>query len=514
MIGFDTCCSDDNGTNVTLGKIKLTDANGDIFIDLAGALAYVQQFTTAEITETSFADGVFYFTVNANTAFDLSDYFCASGSSAKRLQFEDSLGLVTAFGNYSFVENTENNIIGNASFKENVFVGSTGNNTLGDCLFTGSQAFLNSTGNNNLGNCVFEKGFHFGGSSGNNTLGDCQFDTVTIEGGNFSSATGNNNLGNCVFNGGADFDTTTGNNSFGFCEFYGQSFYSATSNNFFKKFYGEGLNYHFRFATGNNVFLDATIAEGFFMESSTGNNTIHSGGGGAEFFNSSEGNNIFGKNITFAVASFNNSVGDNFFGESCVFEQGAFNNSSGNNSFQDKCLFLNTSFSGATGNNNFGSECVFFDYSFNASSGNNNFNNKCVFGIENFSHSTGNNSFGTQTLFADTCFKNSESNNEILSATFGNQCFINAAPKIKNSVGEIINVGSEFALNYLGRFDITQTLGLTAGTDLPIDIFTTANICSIHIPNALQYNNGGSPDGDLVNLLANVTNPNSLITYD
>lgn len=456
MIGFDTCCNDDNGTNVTLGKIKLTDANGDVFTDLAGALAYVQEFTDAVITETSFADGVFYFTVPANTEFLKRDSFCSVYLSAQELQFEDNSGLVTAFDNFAFLQNTKNNIIGDASFKEQAFFASTGNNTLGVCTFTGSNCFGASTGNNTLGNCIFEKGNNFILAQGDNTLGDCQFDTVTVEGSNFNSSSGNNTLRNCSFNGTGDFSTSTGNNTIADSLFVGDA-----------AFWG---------ATGNNTF---GICE--FQ--------------GAEAFRQSTGNNTFASN-------------------SKILGVDSFTQSTGNNVFGNMCQIGNSCFASATGNNVFGKNCNFSGANFYEVTGINVFGKSCVFGNSDFSNSLGTLIFD-DCIFGDGCFSPFYGDEIILkNLTCGSDFLAGANPNIKVSIYKIANCGSNFCLDFKGRIDITYALGNDSTATLPADIFTTANICSIHIPNALQYNNGGSPDGDLVNLLTNVSNPDSLITYD
>lgn len=459
MIGFDTCCNDDNGTNVTLGKIKLTDANGDVFTDLDGALAYVQQFTTAEITETSFADGVFYFTVPEGTEFLEKDNFCSAIDFADGLQFEDVLGLVRAFDNFAFYQNAKNNILKSASFKEQAFYGSTGINTVTDCIFTGSNCFTSSTAQNKVTGCIFEKGNHFIRSEGDNLITSCEFDTVTLEGSNFKESTGKNKINNCRFYAEMDFSYSEGFNEFEKSTIIGNKFFFTSS--------------------GNNVFNQCTITGDLCFGQSTGDNNFSSNTviSGTNNFNSASGNNTFGNDCTF--------TGDYF---------GAI--STGNNTFGNNI--------NATGNN-----------FFLAASGKNKFGNNCVFGGLAFSESSGKNIFGNDNTFGNYSFENSTSENHIgFDGIFGRYAFRVAFPKYKNSIASIKNCDIEFAKNYTGRFDVLYQLGTDGTATLPADIFTTANICSIHIPNELQYNNGGSPDGDLVNLLANVTDPNSIITYD
>jgi len=444
-------------SNVIIGKIKLTDANGDVFSNLAGALAYVQEFTDAEITEMYFSEGIFYFTVPENTGFLKRDSFCSVYLSAQELQFEDPYGLVTAFDNFAFLQNTKNNIVGDASFKEQAFYATTGNNTLGICLFTGSSAFSSSTGNNTLGNCIFEKGSNFVSSQGDNVLGDCQFDTDTIEGYNFNMSSGNNTLRNCTFNATSDFSQSTGNNTLGDCLFVGDD--------------------AFILSNGNN-----TLGICEFQ--------------GAQAFRQSTGNN-------------------NFAANSKVIGFDSFTLSTGNNVFGNMCQIGNSCFASATGNNIFGNECTFSGNNFFEANGKNVFGKSCVFSDNEFLNSLGTLIFDENCIFSGTCIINFSGDEiQLKNVVCGDDFLSYANPKIKISIYKIATCGVNFCLDFTGRIDITYALGNDETATLPADIFTTANICSIHIPNALQYNNAGGPDGDLVNLLANVTNPDSLITYD
>lgn len=450
----------ESGSVLPIGKIKLTDANGDVFTDLAGALAYVQQFTTAEITETSFADGVFYFTVTEGTEFLEKDNFCSAFDFADGLQFEDVLGLVRAFDNFAFYQNAKNNILKYASFKEQAFYGSTGLNTVTDCVFTGSNCFTYSTAQNKVTGCVFEKGSHFLGTEGDNLITSCEFDTVTLEGSNFKESTGKNKINNCKFYAEMDFSYSEGFNEFEKSTITGNKFFFTSSgNNFFNQCTMTG-DYCFAESTGDNEFSSDTVIEGMYnFNLSEGNNTFYNNCSfiGDYIFSTSKGNNTFGNNTT--------ATGDNFF-------------------------------IGALGNNTFGNNCAFS-------------------GRLAFSETSGKNIFGNDNTFGDTSFQMSTSENVIgFNSIFGRYAFRQAVSNIKNSIASIKDCDIEFAKNYGGRFDILSSLGDDGTSNLPADIFTTAEICSIHIPNILKYINGGSPDGDLVNMIANVTNPDSKFIYD
>ena len=140
----------DLGGGGSLGLIQIEDIAGQLFTDLATASAYIRTFTTATITQESFNNGVFYFTVPAGSDFSLSNGFCFSLSG----NFVDRLGLITTFSDSAFGNSTGNNILGNCTFGGDCFSLSTGNNILGNCIF-GESAFGTSTGNNILGNCIF-----------------------------------------------------------------------------------------------------------------------------------------------------------------------------------------------------------------------------------------------------------------------------------------------------------------------------------------------------------------------
>jgi hypothetical protein len=135
------CCNN----TTPQGKITLTGGIADgLYTDLASAIAYIQGFTSATITDASLSGDTFKFTVPAGSDFSLVSDFMTNTTGI----FIDNLGLVVIFG-------------------KNAFGGSTGNNVLGNCTF-GNGSFANSTGNNILGDCIFRESFI--GASGTNTI--------------------------------------------------------------------------------------------------------------------------------------------------------------------------------------------------------------------------------------------------------------------------------------------------------------------------------------------------------
>lgn len=460
MIGFDTCCSDDNGGNTTvLGKIKLTDTTGEKFANLADALAYVQGFTTAPITETSFVDGVFYFTVPANTAFLEQEEFCSENTDSAELQFEDPLGLVTSFDNYAFYRNSCNNICKNASFKSNSFDGSSGKNKFEDCEFTSDNCFDNSDSQNIFSSCTFRRGYYFTRSQGNNFFRDCSFGIDYSNNGIFEQSTGDNIFDFCAIHNDNAFAQSTGRNKFTRFKSYGEGFFSSSY--------------------GNNDFDDESEFNGEYA------------------FNLAEGNNTFGNKCYFKPYAFADNRGNNTFGNQCDFGYTpVFLGARGNNTFGNNCNFEAYSFIAVSGKNTFGDNCTFGDYSFTGN------------GIDTFSR----NYFGANSSFANYCFKSTNSENFILSANFGVNCFENAEPATKNTVGFIITANANFAFNYKGRFDFLQDIPGVGY--LPADIFTTSFLVSIHCPNVWNYNNAGGQAQDLINIQANANNLDNTFIYD
>jgi len=137
------------GASTELGKIRIVDKLGEFFTNLATASAYVSSFTLATLTDESFSNGVYYFTVPNGTSFAELDYFLI-GSSA---YIEDSLGLINQFGNICFDGLTGNNIFGDCTFGNFCFSDASGNNTFGNCTF-GENCFQDTTGNNKFKNIL------------------------------------------------------------------------------------------------------------------------------------------------------------------------------------------------------------------------------------------------------------------------------------------------------------------------------------------------------------------------
>jgi hypothetical protein len=141
------------GGGATLGLIKIVDKAGDFFTNLATASAYIRTFTSATITNESFSNGTFWFTVPSGSNFGDTFGFLMTSSA----YIEDTLGLITSFTdgatNLQFYENTGNNILGNCTFKNEAFAYSTGNNILGNCTF-GDECFNYATGINKIGNIL------------------------------------------------------------------------------------------------------------------------------------------------------------------------------------------------------------------------------------------------------------------------------------------------------------------------------------------------------------------------
>ncbi len=90
------------GSGSALGKIKIVDKNGDVFTDLTTANAYVSTFTSATITDESYSNGVYYFTVPNGTSFADADDFLITSSA----YIVDELGLIDQFGAGAFSTNS------------------------------------------------------------------------------------------------------------------------------------------------------------------------------------------------------------------------------------------------------------------------------------------------------------------------------------------------------------------------------------------------------------------------
>lgn len=116
------------------------------------------------------------------------------------------------------------------------------------------------------------------------------------------------------------------------------------------------------------------------------------------------------------------------------------------------------------------------------------------------------------TNFIDNAFRDSTGNN-ILNGiyTFIDASFLGASPSFKNSINNLNQIGSDFANSYKGRFDIIKFTALVPSSDL----FTTANLCWIRTPYSNKFNDiGDTPDGNILNAIANMSDINSNVFYD
>jgi hypothetical protein len=92
-----------------LGLIKIVDLNGDFFTDLATAIIWIEQFFSDPtiITDKSFNDNIFFFTVPCFTVMDQADGFLNNSTAS----FIDSFGLITEFqGGSVFYQNNAKHI--------------------------------------------------------------------------------------------------------------------------------------------------------------------------------------------------------------------------------------------------------------------------------------------------------------------------------------------------------------------------------------------------------------------
>jgi hypothetical protein len=85
-----------------VGNIVFTDYDGGIFINKADALAYLQRFITAPITNVSFSQKTLRFSVPKGTV--VGNNFLTDLSSS--WDFNDELGYISKFGDFCFRKNT------------------------------------------------------------------------------------------------------------------------------------------------------------------------------------------------------------------------------------------------------------------------------------------------------------------------------------------------------------------------------------------------------------------------
>jgi hypothetical protein len=118
------------------GKITLTGGIADgLYTDLASAIAYIQTFTSATITDASLSGDTFKFTVPAGSNFSLVDGFIKNTAAS----FSDTDGLVAAFKGSAFVNNSGNNTLGTVTFGQSAFENASGVNTIANILLTNNN---------------------------------------------------------------------------------------------------------------------------------------------------------------------------------------------------------------------------------------------------------------------------------------------------------------------------------------------------------------------------------------
>lgn len=110
------------GGGGSLGLIQIIDKEGEFFTDLATATAYIEQyFNPSIITDKSFNNGVFYFTVPSSTSTEnvvVGFLSAADGISTNSASFIDEYGLVSSFISASnFERNSGYHIMGNVDFQ-------------------------------------------------------------------------------------------------------------------------------------------------------------------------------------------------------------------------------------------------------------------------------------------------------------------------------------------------------------------------------------------------------------
>jgi hypothetical protein len=85
------------------GKITITGGVGaGLYSDLASAIAYINTFTGATVTDATLVGGVFKFTVPANSDFSNAVNFLPNAN----ISFTDTDGLITKFGEGAFKSNS------------------------------------------------------------------------------------------------------------------------------------------------------------------------------------------------------------------------------------------------------------------------------------------------------------------------------------------------------------------------------------------------------------------------
>lgn len=145
--------------NVQLGLIQIVDKAGDFFTDLASATTYIEQyFNPAIITDKSFNNGIFYFTVPDSTSTEnvaVGFLSASDGISPNSASFVDEFGLVSFFLSASnFERNSGYHIMGNVYFQVGDFNEFSGIAQIQN--ISGISAALNYFGLNSTGKFIIE----------------------------------------------------------------------------------------------------------------------------------------------------------------------------------------------------------------------------------------------------------------------------------------------------------------------------------------------------------------------
>jgi hypothetical protein len=118
------------------GKITITGGVGaGLYSNLASAIAYINTFTSATVTDATLVGDVFKFTVPAGSDFSNDIDFLIAVSA----NIQDPDGLITKFGDTAFHLNTGNNLLVNVEFGNDAFNSATGTNTITNILLTNSN---------------------------------------------------------------------------------------------------------------------------------------------------------------------------------------------------------------------------------------------------------------------------------------------------------------------------------------------------------------------------------------
>ena len=147
------------GSGGSLGLIQIIDKQGDFFTDLATATAYIEQyFNPAIITDKSFNNGIFYFTVPNSTSTEnvaVGFLSASDGVSTNSASFIDEYGLVSSFISASnFERNSGYHIMGNVDFQLGDFNEFSGIAQIQNII--GISAALNYFGLNSTGKFIIE----------------------------------------------------------------------------------------------------------------------------------------------------------------------------------------------------------------------------------------------------------------------------------------------------------------------------------------------------------------------